>query len=114
MPAFRALRCVSSADPAPAFGQMSRSNVFPLRRRGPVPVIGITRDQALDWWAGLVRRRCGPPERCAVMFGVTAQTARNWRAGTARPHVDIVMQAAIWWPEEFAALADPAPGRRAA
>lgn len=105
---------IVSAQTAPRAGQMSQTNVFPLRRRGPLPVIAVSRDWAQGWWADLVSRRCGSPERCAAMFDVTVQTARNWMAGTSRPHVDIVLQAVIWWPEAFAALAGDVQDRRAA
>lgn len=105
---------IVSAKTAPASGQMSQTNVFPLRRRGPLPVIAVSRDWAQGWWADLVSRRCGSQERCAAMFDVTVQTARNWMAGTSRPHVDIVLQAAIWWPDAFAALAGDVQDRRAA
>lgn len=109
-----ALALIRSNDAA-AGGQMSRSNrvqrLAPLGGRGRgaeaarrvqvLPVIGITRDSAAQAWSGIVRRRCGSRENCAVMFGVTFQTACNWWDAWACPTGDKVMQAQAWWPEDF-------------
>lgn len=93
-----------------------RNRVTPLRRAQALRPVDISAGDARDFWAALVRQRCGSPEVCAVMFGVTVQTARNWFDAFSRPQLDAVLKALIWWPDEFAA--DRLPGgadmRRAA
>jgi hypothetical protein len=91
---------------------MSHPKVIDLQGRGrsararrrvqALPVIHVTRHEAQLFWAGLVARRCGTRERCAVMFDVTFQTACNWFDGFSCPTGDKVMQAQLWWPEDFA------------
>lgn len=100
----------------PGAGQMShpkpleRSRGFPpvggrgrsgaaMRRVQALPVIG--RDAASAAWAALIRRRCASREDCAVLFGVTFQTACNWYDQFSCPTGDKVMLAQAMWPEEF-------------
>lgn len=72
-----------------------------MRRVTAVPV--VTRHQAAVFWADLMARRCGSREACAVMFGVTFQTACNWFDGFSVPTGDKVMMAQRAWPDEFGA-----------
>lgn len=103
----RPQRFESSAPshPAAPTRQMSHANVFAFRPRRAEPVIEVTREEAQDWWAGVLNRHFRTTASIAWRFQVTEQTARNWLAGTSRPHSDILLQAVIWWPEEFQAFA---------
>lgn len=99
---------LAPAHTAPRRGQMSRGNpvdhgrgAMAARRVSVAPV--ITRHERIVWWADLVARRCGSREACAVMFGVTFQTACNWFDGYSCPTGDKVMDAVDLWPEEFLA-----------
>lgn len=73
-------------------------------RRRSLVVAEVTRADAIDVWVALIARNCGTREVCAVMFGVTFQTACNWFDGVTAPSAAAVMQAVVWWPEAFAAL----------
>lgn len=108
------LHTVASRLTAAPRGPMSRQNGFaPMGGRGrrgadfrrvqALPVIEVSRQGAMAFWADLVTRRCGTREACAVMFDVRFQTACNWFEGMVCPTGDKVMQAQLWWPEEFAA-----------
>ena len=100
-----------SARPA---GQMSHANWLApaggrgrsvrARRRvqgalGPLDVCA-----ARAAWARFVARVCGSREECAVVFGVTFQTACNWFDGFSTPTGDKVMQASADFPEAYAAM----------
>ena len=87
---------------APRRGQMSHTNrVDPVRHgRGRVAPL-VTAFEAKVFWADLVRRRCGSREACAVMFGVTFQTACNWFDGFTVPTGDKMLTAQRRWPEDF-------------
>ena len=117
----RTLHSISGGQSAAPRDQMSQSSAFAphggrgrsaqaMRRVQALPVIEISRDEAMEFWAGVMRRRCGNPETCAVMFGVTVQTARNWFTAFSRPHIDVVLQAMHWWPDDFSG-ADLGQGR---
>lgn len=98
----RHLVAVSSVKIAPRAGQMSHANrVEPVRHgRGRVAPL-VTAFEAKVFWADLVRRRCGSREACAVMFGVTFQTACNWFDGFTVPTGDKMLTAQRRWPEDF-------------
>lgn len=84
----------------PVSGQMSPAN--PLHRR-QVIAAAPDREEFLAWWAGLLRRRCGPAAVIAKTFTCTEQCARYWLDQFACPtglHLDHAM---ALWPEEFAA-----------
>lgn len=87
-------------------GQMSHANRFD-RPRIVAPDATISRNEAIHFWADLVVRRCGSREICAVMFGVTFQTACNWFDGFSVPTGDKVLQAIAWWPDEFGLTSQP-------
>jgi len=102
----RRLESQISPQSAPRRGQMSQTKGFDrrrsasaMRRVSVAPV--ITRHERIVWWADLVARRCGTREACAVMFGVTFQTACNWFDGFSCPTGDKVLDAIDMWPEEF-------------
>ena len=48
-----------------------------------------------EMWARWLRVEFGTPERVAVAFGVTFQTACNWLAGVSRPTGDKVALVAL-------------------
>jgi hypothetical protein len=54
-----------------------------------------------DFWAGLLKRRCGCAAAVAQVFGCTEQTGRNWLSGQARPIGDAVWHAMGLWPADF-------------
>lgn len=88
-------------------GQMSQPNGFAARRLRVVPEV----DKAgfVQWWAGVMRRRCGG-DAVAIsrLFSVTEQTGRNWLAEFSCPlghHVDLAL---ALWPEECAGRYAPA------
>ncbi len=101
------------SHPAPTRGQMSHANgidrlgrgrsVQARRRAQVLPVITVSRRDAISFWSQLLARRCGSRERAAVMFDVTFQTACNWWDGFSVPTGDKVLQAMRWWPEDFLA-----------
>jgi len=109
---------VHSGHGARPVNQMSQANRFApeggrgrrLSARRRVQA-GITahvplpdQDAFLQFWAGLMRRRCGCAAGVAQMFVVTEQTGRNWLAGTSCPTGFAVVHAMGLWPDEFAAL----------
>jgi len=102
-------RVIASGQPAPVSRQMSPGRGFDPRRDWALP--DVPRAAAVRFWAELMARRCGTREACAVMFGVTFQTACNWFDGFSCPTGDRVMMAVRAWPEEFAPTDDQ---RRAA
>ena len=55
-------------------------------------------------WAAFVASVTASREDCAVVFGVTFQTACNWFDGFSTPTGDKVMQASRDYPEAYAAL----------
>lgn len=65
---------------------------------------GIGRHEATVFWAELVARRCRTREECAVLFGVTFQTACNWFDGFSCPTGAAVLNAVRMWPDEFVAM----------
>lgn len=83
-------------------GGIGRS-VHSARRAHVAPQV-LGRMGAMAAWADLVARRCGTREECAVIFGVTFQTACNWFDAFSCPTGDKVMQAQAMWPEEFPLL----------
>lgn len=99
---------VARADIARPAAQKSHANGFgrvtPLRQAQALRALDVSQDDARAFWADLVRRRCGSPEACAVMFGVTGQTARYWFEAFSRPQLNYVLMAFCWWPDDFAAL----------
>lgn len=105
---------IASTPSARPSGQMSHGNRFQpsggrgrglraVRRVqgacGPVDV-----SAARVAWSRFVARICGSREECAVVFGVTFQTACNWFDAFSTPTGDKVMQAARDWPDQFAAM----------
>jgi hypothetical protein len=104
--------CEAASGPA----QKSHSNVFAFRPRRADPAIDVTREEAQAWWADVLRRRLPDVTDIVRVFQVTDQTARNWLIGFSRPHSNIMLQAAILWPDEFQAVAEQAQStlRRAA
>ena len=94
---------------APDRRQMSQPNRFDGRGRSVsarrrahcLPIIAVTSIEFRNIWVGVVTRRCRSRETCAVMFGVTFQTACNWFDGLSTPTGDKVWQAVQWWPEDF-------------
>jgi hypothetical protein len=100
---------IVSPHPAPRFGQTSHPNPFAGRGRSAaahrrVSVAPITKVGAVVFWADLVDRRCNSREHCAVVFGVTFQTACNWYDGFSCPTGDKVLLAIDLWPDEFTDL----------
>lgn len=104
---------VHSAHSARFVNQMSQANAFApvggrgrsvsARRRVSVPILQPDRDGFLDFWAGLMRRKCGSAAAVAQMFCVTEQTGRNWMAGFSCPVGEALDLAMTLWPREFAA-----------
>ena len=105
---------VASDPSARSAGQMSHANRFaPAGGRGR-SVRSMRRAQGavgpLDVcavrvaWSRFVAVVCGSREECAVVFGVTFQTACNWFDGFSTPTGDKVMQASADFPEAYAAM----------
>ena len=89
-----------------ASGQASRAKGFAARpgavhRMRVVPV--ADKGEFMDWWAGLMRRRCGQASTIAQVFDRTEQTGRNWLAGFSCPLAHDLDLAMEMWPEEFEA-----------
>jgi hypothetical protein len=84
--------------------QMSPAKPVAFRsRRLQLIAAAPDREEFLDWWAGLLRRRCGGAAVIAKTFTCTEQCARYWLDGFACPtglHLDHAM---ALWPGEFAA-----------
>jgi len=112
----RTLHSISGGQSAALGAQKSRSNVFAFRPRRSDPQIDVTREEAQAWWADVLRRRLPDVTDIVRVFQVTDQTARNWLVGFSRPHSNIMLKAAILWPDEFQAVAEQAQSilRRAA
>ena len=112
----RTLHSITGGQSAASGAQKSHSNVFAFRPRRADPVIDVTREEAQAWWADVLRRRLPDVADIVEKFQVTDQTARNWLVGFSRPHSNIMLKAAILWPEEFQAVAEQAQStlRRAA
>jgi hypothetical protein len=93
-------------------GQMSHAKTFASRDgrgRGPAAarrVSGAIVDAhtARAAWAAFVASVTASREDCAVVFGVTFQTACNWFDGFSTPTGDKVMQASRDYPEAYARL----------
>lgn len=96
----RVLRFDPSRKAAPKAGQKSPVNPLDLIAGHD----GISRHQATVFWADLVARRCRSREECAVLFGVTFQTACNWFDGFSCPTGAAVLNAVRMWPDEFMAM----------
>ncbi len=89
----------AAAQPVPGAPQMSPANRL---RRTRVIAAAPDREEFLVWWAGVLRRRCGPAAVIAKTFTCTEQCARYWLDRFACPtglHLDLAM---ALWPEEFA------------
>ena len=95
----------AAANPGPAscprvFDHGPRGRGRDAARRVTVAPV-ISRHQAVTFWADLVARRCSTREECAVVFGVSFQTACNWFDGFTAPTADKVLMALRLWPGEF-------------
>lgn len=112
----RTLHSITGGQSAASGAQKSHSNVFAFRPRRADPAIDVTREEAQAWWADVLRRRLPDVTDIVEQFQVTDQTARNWLVGFSRPHSNIMLKAAILWPDEFQAVAEQAQStlRRAA
>ena len=112
----RTLHSITGGQSAVSGAQKSHSKVFAFRPRRADPAIDVTREEAQAWWADVLRRRLPDVTDIVEAFQVTDQTARNWLVGFSRPHSNIMLKAAILWPEEFQAVAEQAQStlRRAA
>jgi len=109
-----------ASNPAPRLGQKSFTLApVPEWARGAGVPRGVLRGQAargfagpygraqaVDFWVGLITRRCGSREACADLFAVTFQTACNWFDGVSTPSFLHVLRAVALWPGDFGLTAD--------
>lgn len=104
---------VHCGQPARPPSQMSRQNAFApdggrgrklAARRRVQGALGLPMPDEVgfrDFWAGLLKRRCGCAAAVAQTFGCTEQTGRNWLAGEACPIGHAVWHAMGLWPADF-------------